>query len=110
MQGSRMSTDRRHWRKRRVSFTNSCAELFPQRVTLMSKSATVRQVAFRGAAAISGIALLGCLIWRFGPGSLLENISTLGWGLVLIVALGGVAHLVKTWAWRLTLTGGRGGG
>jgi hypothetical protein len=34
----------------------------------------------------------------------LENISTLGWGLVLIVALGGVVHLVKTWAWRLTLT------
>jgi phosphatidylglycerophosphate synthase len=66
-------------------------------------------MAFRAAAAISGIALLACLIWRVGPGSLLENISTLGWRLVLIVALGGVAHLVKTWAWRLTLTGGRGG-
>ncbi|WP_433968556.1 lysylphosphatidylglycerol synthase domain-containing protein [Tunturiibacter gelidiferens] len=66
-------------------------------------------MAFRAATAISGIALLACLIWRVGPGSLLENISTLGWGLALIVALGGVAHLVKTWAWRLTLTGGRGG-
>ena len=75
----------------------------------MSKSVTMRQMAFRAAAAISGIALLACLIWRVGPRSLLENISTLGWRLVLIVALGGVAHLVKTWAWRLTFTGGRGG-
>ena len=52
-------------------------------------------MAFRATAAVSGIALLACLISRVGPGHLLENISALGWGLVLIVALGGVAHLVK---------------
>jgi uncharacterized protein (TIRG00374 family) len=66
-------------------------------------------MAFRAAAAVSGTALLACLISRVGPGRLLESISTLGWGLVLIVALGGVAHLIKTWAWRLALTDCRGG-
>jgi uncharacterized protein (TIRG00374 family) len=74
----------------------------------MSSSATMRQMAFRTAAAVSGIALLACLISRVGPGRLLENISALGWGLALIVALGGVAHLIKTWAWRLALTDCRG--
>ena len=47
--------------------------------------------------------LLTYLVWRTGPANLLENIRTLGWGLAFIVALGGVAHVVKTWAWQLTL-------
>jgi phosphatidylglycerophosphate synthase len=74
----------------------------------MYKSATMKQNAFRAAVAVSGIALLACLISKVGPARLLDNISTLGWGLVAIIALGGVAHLVKTWAWRLTLTDCRG--
>jgi phosphatidylglycerophosphate synthase len=75
----------------------------------VSKPTTTGQKAFRAIAAVSGIALLAYLIWRVGLGNLLENISALGWGLSLIIALGGLAHLVKTWAWRLTLTGCRGG-
>jgi hypothetical protein len=75
----------------------------------VSKPTTTRQKALRAIAAVSGAALLAYLIWRVGAGNLLENISTLGWGLALIIALGGLAHLVKTWAWRLTLTGCRGG-
>src|SRR5438309_9842897 len=70
----------------------------------MSKSATIRQNALRAAVAVSGMALLARLISRVGTARLLENISALGWGLALIVALGGVVHFVKTWAWRLTLT------
>jgi len=31
----------------------------------------------------------------------------LGWGLALVVAWGGVAHILKTWAWRLALLDGR---
>ena len=61
----------------------------------MSKPTTTRQKAFRAIAAASGIALLASLIWRVGPGNLLQNISTLGWGLALIIALGGIAHVVK---------------
>src|SRR6266852_6726135 len=37
------------------------------------------------------------------PLRLLESIATMGWGLALVMVWGGVAHVVKTWAWRLTL-------
>lgn len=47
--------------------------------------------------------LFAYLIWRAGPGKLWENIHTLGWGFTLVIALAGVSHLAKTWAWRLTL-------
>src|ERR1700743_1225214 len=103
----RMSTRRRLWRMPRAYSSSISAEHLPSRGSTVSKP-TTRQKVFRAIAAVSGIALLAYLIWRVGPGNLLENISTLGWGLALIIALGGVAHLVKTWAWRLTLTGCRG--
>ena len=50
-----------------------------------------------------GVLLLTYLVWRAGPVKLLESIAAIGWGLGLVIALGGVSHLVKTWAWRLTL-------
>ena len=75
----------------------------------MSKPPAARRIAVRTAAIVSGGALLAYLVWRVGPGNLLKNIATLGWGLALIIALGGVAHLVKTCAWRLTLTSRKGG-
>lgn len=43
------------------------------------------------------------LVHRAGPHKLLESMVTLGWGLVWVMAWGGVAHVLKTWAWRLTL-------
>ena len=43
------------------------------------------------------------LIWRTGPSKLWENVVTLGWGFTWVVALAGVSHLAKTWAWQLTL-------
>jgi uncharacterized protein (TIRG00374 family) len=50
-----------------------------------------------------GVLLFAYLIHRTGPAKLLESVTTLGWGLGLVMAWGGVAHVVKTWAWRLTL-------
>ena len=49
-----------------------------------------------------------CCFWRTWCGAparrgLLEGIASVGWGLVLVIALAGVSHLVRTWAWRLTL-------
>jgi phosphatidylglycerophosphate synthase len=38
-----------------------------------------------------------------GPRALLENAKKIGWGLALVIALGGLSHLIKAWAWRLTL-------
>jgi len=50
-----------------------------------------------------GVALLVYLVCKIGPSRLLQAITTLGWGLMLPVAVGGVSHAVRTWAWRLTL-------
>ena len=54
-------------------------------------------------AGMFGVLLLTYLVRRAGPAKLLDSIATLGWGLALVIAWGGVAHLVKTLAWRLTL-------
>jgi phosphatidylglycerophosphate synthase len=53
--------------------------------------------------AILGILLFIHLIHRAGPAKLLASMVALGWGLALVIAWGGVAHILKTWAWRLTL-------
>lgn len=50
-----------------------------------------------------GVCLFAYLIHRVDPAKLLESIATLGWGLVLVIAWGGVAHIGKTWAWRIAL-------
>src|ERR1700674_4221070 len=58
--------------------------------------------------AILGILLFIHLIHRAGPAKLLASMVALGWGLALVIAWGGVAHILKTWAWRLTLLDGKG--
>jgi uncharacterized protein (TIRG00374 family) len=58
-------------------------------------------------AGLFGVLLLAYLVRRTGFAKILESIATLGWGLILVILLGGVSHLVKTWAWRLTLLGER---
>lgn len=54
-------------------------------------------------AGMFGVLLLTYLVRRAGPAKLLANMATLGWGVTLVIAWGGVSHLVKTWAWRVTL-------
>jgi len=54
---------------------------------------------------LPGLALLVYLVVHTGPKVLLENAKLMGWGLGLVIALGGISHLVKTFAWRLTLSG-----
>jgi len=54
------------------------------------------------AVAIS-IGLFAFLVWQAGPSKLWQNLVTLGWGFTLVIALAGVSHLARTWAWRLTL-------
>jgi len=60
-----------------------------------------RQLA-RLSIALLGLALLVLLICRAGPSGVADQLKMVGWGLVLIVALGGISHLTKTIAWRLT--------
>ena len=69
----------------------------------MFKSALRSRLIVRLLAMAFGILLFAYLVHRAGPAKLLASIATLGWGLCLVLAWGGVAHLFKTWAWRLTL-------
>ena len=64
-----------------------------------------KRVAIRIVGTVLGIGLLSYLIRQAGPATLLQSLHRLGWGLALIIALGGVSHLVKSYAWRLTLAG-----
>jgi hypothetical protein len=52
--------------------------------------------------ALLGIALLVFLIRGTGPSTVVGQVKTVGWGLGLIIVLGGISHLTKTLAWRLT--------
>jgi hypothetical protein len=52
--------------------------------------------------AFLGLALLVSLLRGTGPSRVAGQIKTVGWGLGLVIALGGIAHLTKTLAWRLT--------
>jgi Lysylphosphatidylglycerol synthase TM region len=61
-----------------------------------------RQQKFRFAAALLGIALLVSVICGTGPSRVVDQVKAVGWGLGLVIALGGIAHLTKTLAWRLT--------
>ena len=47
--------------------------------------------------------LFAYLIWQAGPSRLWENVAKLGWGFIWVLALAGVSHIARAWAWRLTL-------
>ena len=74
----------------------------------MSRTRLARaRLPLRMLGAILGILLFIHLIHRAGPAKLLASMVALGWGLALVIAWGGVAHILKTWAWRLTLLDGK---
>jgi uncharacterized protein (TIRG00374 family) len=69
----------------------------------MLKNSTRVRPALRLLSIAAGAGLIAYLTWRAGPGNLWQQLVKLGWGFALVIALAGVAHLVKTWAWRMTL-------
>jgi uncharacterized protein (TIRG00374 family) len=73
------------------------------RVWPVSEALAKARLPLRLLAGAFGISLFAYLIHRSGPNKIVESMSTLGWGLGLVMAWGGVAHVVKTWAWRITL-------
>ena len=56
-------------------------------------------------AVLLGATLLAYLVARAGPDKLLANAKTIGWGMLVVIALAGISHIIKTWAWRLTMPG-----
>ena len=70
----------------------------------MPKLQALTRISVRFVSALLGVGLLGSLVFRTGPGVVWEQVQTVGWGLFLIIILGGFSQLVKTWAWRQTFT------
>jgi uncharacterized protein (TIRG00374 family) len=70
---------------------------------LEEQSLQKRRLGWRHAVVLLGVGLLAYLIFRAGPATLLHNVKAIGWGLLFVIALGGLAHVVKTCAWRLVL-------
>ncbi len=55
-------------------------------------------------AALLGLALLGYLVFRSGPAVVWKQLHGVGWGVALIIAVGGLSHVIKTCAWRQAFT------
>src|ERR1700720_738598 len=87
----------------RISTTNRVTRAWPVSRRRLARA----QLPLRILGAILGILLFIHLIHRAGPAKLLASMVALGWGLALVMAWGGVAHILKTWAWRLTLLDGK---
>ena len=47
-----------------------------------------------------GLGFLAYLIWKVGPGELWHQVSALGWGVVLLIGVEGVANMAHTVGWR----------
>jgi Lysylphosphatidylglycerol synthase TM region len=62
-----------------------------------------KRQALRLLAMAAGSGLIAYLILRAGRRNLWQELLKLGWGFALVIALAGVAHLVKAWAWQMTL-------
>jgi uncharacterized protein (TIRG00374 family) len=69
----------------------------------VSRSRLQLSVVFSYVLGCVGAALLVYLVVHAGPRTLMANAKLVGWGLGLVIGLGGLSHLVKAWAWRLTL-------
>ena len=57
---------------------------------------------FRSFVLVLGISLWGYMLNRIGPAAVWKQVQAVGWGLALIIFLGGVSQLIKTCAWRQT--------
>jgi hypothetical protein len=62
------------------------------------------QFAVRFFAVLLGVALLGYLVFRSGPGTVWKQLEAVGWGFALVIFLGGLSQLAKTCAWRQAFT------
>ncbi|MFZ1130660.1 MAG: lysylphosphatidylglycerol synthase domain-containing protein [Terriglobales bacterium] len=62
------------------------------------------QFSLRFFAAVLGLGLLGYLVFRTGPVAVWKQLQAVGWGFALVILLGGLSQLAKTYAWRQAFT------
>jgi hypothetical protein len=63
---------------------------------------SLTRVCLRAFAALLGLGLLGYLVFRAGPEVVWKQVHEVGWGLALIIILGGFSQFIRTCAWRQT--------
>jgi Lysylphosphatidylglycerol synthase TM region len=68
------------------------------------KLQSLTRISLRVFAGLLGPGLLAYLVFRAGPVFVWEQVQVVGWGFALIVILGGLSQLVRTCAWRQTIT------
>ena len=71
----------------------------------MFKPTPTKRRILRLLTAMFGCALLAYLVDKIGFAKLMQDVEKLGWGIAVVIALGGVGHVAKAWAWRLALPG-----
>ena len=71
----------------------------------MSKFRFLIRISLRFLAALVGLGLLGYLVFRTGPAIVWRQVQTVGWGLALIIILGGFSQFIKTCSWRQAFRG-----
>ena len=69
----------------------------------MPKVQSLTRFSLRFLAALLGLGLVGYLVFRAGPGVIWKQAQAVGWGLALIIILGGFSQLIRTCAWRQAL-------
>ena len=70
----------------------------------MSKFQSLSRISVRLFAATLGLGLLAYLVFRTGPEVVWKQVQVVGWGFSLLIILGGLSQLVRTGAWRQTIT------
>src|SRR5246500_5723394 len=65
---------------------------------------SLTRVSLRVFAALLGLGLLSYLVLRTGPEVVWKQVQVVGWGFALIIILGGLSQLIRTCAWRQTIT------
>jgi hypothetical protein len=68
------------------------------------KPQSLIQLSLRLFAALLGFGLLGYLVFRSGPGTVWKQLQAVGWGFALVILVGGLSQLAKTYAWRRAFT------
>jgi len=68
----------------------------------VSKFQSPIRIALRFFAALLGLGLICYLVLRTGRGVIWKQVQAVGWGLLLIIVVGGFSQFIKTCAWRQT--------
>jgi uncharacterized membrane protein YuzA (DUF378 family) len=70
----------------------------------LSNFQSLIRISLRFFTALLGLGLLSYLVFRTGPGVVWKQVQVVGWGFFLILILGGLSQLIRTCAWRQTIT------